>query len=82
MKKGCIQTQKDGYVTQLEILRSLKISPKLLSWELNCVMITVRSLILEIQERIKSCRVRDVVDKETQAISSVKESVVEDPKEA
>lgn len=42
----------------------------------------VRSLILEIQERIKSCRVRDVVDKETQAISSVKESVVEDQKEA
>jgi hypothetical protein len=40
---------------------------------------TVRSLILEIQERIKSCRVRDVVDKETQAISSVKESVVFNP---
>jgi len=45
-------------------------------------LITVRSLILEIEEGIKSCRVRDVVDKETQAISSVKESVVEDQKEA
>jgi hypothetical protein len=48
----------------------------------NCCQMTVRSLILEIKEGIKSCMVRDVVDKETQAISSVKESVVEDHKEA
>jgi len=37
------------------------------------LLVTVRSLILEIEEGIKSCTVRDVVDKETQAISSVRE---------